>query len=198
MYAALKGTSIDAVVFIGVDNPITYPGWLNDVIFGWGYRRFDDGSIGYCELSGEDDDVIYETLTPYKNIIIRNKREEILVCDIASFEKDFLFIGNNRAALKDDCVEYFEYSIDISKNQPVPEWLSDKLYHDYYIMEHNAYDILYFNDGGNQIAVSPRTIFLMNRLGDVTYMEPLDFYKVFETGDSRTYGDILEFLKYKY
>ena len=197
MYGALKGTSIDAVTFVGVDNPITYPGWLNDVIFGWGYRRLSGGSIGYCEFAGEEDNVIYQTLTPFKHIIIRNLRKEILICDLAGFEKDFVLIGSNRAALKEDCIEFFEHGQN-TLEESLPEWLSDKLYRDYYIFDHNAYDTLYFKDGGNRVIVAVNSVFIRNRLGDVTYMNPVDFSRIFETGESRVYSDILEFLKYKH
>jgi hypothetical protein len=110
----------------------------------------------------------------YKHIVIP---QEI-------FSNLYYELSNNRAALKDDCIEYAIYSPGKSVRD-YPEWFYEA-YKDGYIYNEDGYDHLIFYSETGNTPMTPGAVVLKNFMGQVNYMERNEFEKYYDiTGGIR-------------
>ena len=170
MYAARKGTLIEAILYVG-EYDDRYPYWVHEEILYPGIPTKQGNLL--IRISDEtDDEIAFETLIPYRTIILRNKWGDLYFMGIQKFKKLFHHMGKNVAALKSDCIEYYEIFKDTSFRAE-PMWVQDCIYDEQIVFEYNQYTFYDYTDGA--IPMSPHCILLRNKVGDVKYIEPMHF-----------------------
>lgn len=158
-YAALIGTTIYAYLFDGLEYEPPY--WFDELILP------DCESDGFGNLVWalkDDNDEVYNavTITPNHSVILMNQTNglKFMLSTIEEVDEMFFQVGDEyRAALKEDCVEYFCFEdvpldplLDVGDPR-VPKWVHD------YILSH--YKNFEFDSFG---------VFIMNRKGKVQYL----------------------------
>lgn len=107
-FAALRGTTIDAVLYIGQDFFDDYPDWF--VRHGSGYWVDANGETLFRDpKDGEDWESPLLYMIPMDTIVLRNSNGDIQHLDWDRFSEDFVQVGSHHAALKSDVVEYEHY-----------------------------------------------------------------------------------------
>lgn len=104
-FAALRGTTIDAVLYIGQEFFADYPDWF--VEHGQGYWVDADGETLFRDPKGGEDwesPLLY--MVPMGTVVLRNSNGDIQHLDLDRFSDDFIQVGSHHAALKNDVVEY--------------------------------------------------------------------------------------------
>ena len=164
MYAALRGTTIDAFIYGGGD--YDYPDW-----FGL-YIATDCEEDGFDNLVWDDINelgviVNCTTIIPYESAFLykeENGKVYIHSFTLEDFDRQFYFVGDYLAALKEDCVEAFIFD-EYGRCPDIPYWVCD-----------------YLEDGEyNQKDIDEFGVFLRNRRGEVKYMLFEEFAKYYQT-----------------
>lgn len=130
MFAAMRGTVIDAVVYCG-DPSEQYPKWfVKEVLDLCVFDTFGNLTL---LLSDETDDTFdAATIVPYRSVILRNKYRELYHLDFSLYSATYHQVGIYYAARREDCVEYFIFTKD-TKSSEIPEWIKE-LYHEGWIV----------------------------------------------------------------
>lgn len=176
MYAAMKGTVIEAVIF-GGDTYVTYPSWYEELL-----EEADEDGFGnlIIPMLNENEDAFDAfTLTPWDSVILRNRHGDIHHVTAGQFGETFHPMGPFHAARKDDCVEYYKYS-SYSKVRDLPDWIRE-LIHDegFIVMEFEVVSLYatHHNDGDPLTMVTNDSYFIRNRMGQVRHMYKDEFEK---------------------
>lgn len=123
-HAAIAGKGVDAVVYIGTDVGEKYPAWFEDGLLDGALILDTDGTVGIFEFDENDAPMIGPQLTPWETVVIRNRNNDIRAMTMEQFEKLYYTVGPHRAALKEDCVEYYMFWPG-SFVSDVPGWIYD-------------------------------------------------------------------------
>ena len=193
MFAAMKGTIVDAVVYCGEDE-LMYPDWFYECILDACF--IDDYGSKHVPLSDETDDVFsFTTLVPYESVILRNKYDDLSFTTFKIFNEYYIPMGLHKAALIENCVEFF---IHTNKTPLIdyPGWFGEMVKMGNIARQYGT--LVYYGDDG-EVAMSPKCVFLRNHRGLVRYMEPEEFDKLFSVSSNdlfrtnmRTYLELKE------
>ena len=164
MYAALRGMTIDAFIYGGGD--YDYPDW-----FGL-YIATDCEEDGFDNLVWDDINelgvvVNCTTIIPYESAFLykeENGKVYIHSFTLEDFDRQFYFVGDCLAALKENCVEAFVFD-KYGRCQDMPDWV-----------------ITYLEGGDyNSEDINDFDVFIKNRKGNVRCLKFEDFAKYYQT-----------------
>lgn len=120
-YAAVKGTSIDAVLYMGEEFGEKYPEWFQEEILECSHVAENDGTLYLPFFNDDDDGTRYEEdyifIIPGQTVVMQNRDLDIHTCTIDQFDALYLPVGPHRAALREHCVRYDVYSKDNIKQK---------------------------------------------------------------------------------
>jgi hypothetical protein len=120
---------------------------------------------------------LYCYLQDSKVLLLKSGYEYIVVKE-DTFNNLYFQLDGERAALKEDCIEYAEYDI----NKPLtdyPEWFIDAMNEGWLTNEYEG-NFIFLNENNELTMMSPRSVILRNFEGDLRYMEREDFDKYYE------------------
>lgn len=176
MFAALKGTIIDAVIYCGED-PYMYPDWMYECVLDACF--IDNYGSKHIPLTDESDDVFtFATLFPYESVVLRNKWEELHYTTFNIFQKLYLPMSSETAALIEDCVEYFVFT----NNKPLalyPGWVRELSNRGE--MFRRKSDVWYVQNH-KETKLIDGDIILRNHRGNVRYIGEVEFNRLYSTG----------------
>ena len=182
MYAALKGSFLEAVLYRGTVNGEVYPPWfVSDVIEGRQWRD-DSGRIFYILSDETDDQFEYVELVPGVTMAIKNRFNEIYFSTIDAIMDAYLPVGPNMIAAPADTVEFFVFKQDDFKNG-IPNWVYGLI--SFGIISINAdprATVFFDEDKQSYVSLYPSGILIRNKNGSVRCLSQEMFNKYFDAG----------------
>ena len=121
-HAAIAGKGVDAVVYVGMNNGEMYPTWFGQELLDGALIIDNAGAVALYLFDEFDIPMIGPTLIPGKTVVIRNRNLDIITINIETFEKLYYVVGPHRAALKEDCIEYYAFWPTTIKYD-IPGWI---------------------------------------------------------------------------
>lgn len=185
MFAALKGTIIEAVLYGTQDD--VYPKWLREEVID---ELFEDstGELQYRLTDETDDDFKWFTFEPYETVILRNKYKDIYTTLLERFEKLYNEIGPGLAALKEDCVEYYILTKDTNLKD-IPKWIKSRIDDDGVLYMDN--DLKWWDSsypyGDFKHSVQIPCMFIRNTKGEIRQITVGEFERCFDAPDNPKY-----------
>lgn len=195
MKAALKGSYVDFVIFMGESE--RYPSWFQKELDKCTYT--DESKYTFWVHSEERRPDYYEKkLIEDYSVIIRNSKGLLHITDYDVFQNLYItfrydgFTNSGLAAFEEDTIEYVECKPGVIDCK-YPDW-----FYDYYTesvtlpLDFQGY-LLYSDGSSDDIEVVEHCVILRNRSGDIMDMLYSDFKKYYDDSPSHD-RDI--FLKY--
>ena len=177
-YAAFKGHTIDAVLYVGfLDGGYVYPDWFNEEVLLRCRYIESDGALFANLPKEEGEHQTYEFLSPHETVLFRNRYLEIQAVNRFEFNKYYYPVGPDSAALHEDCVEYYIFQYETDNRPP---WVK-RLFDTGHIIRTDYNTFVFYGEPEGEYAMSPTSILIRNKDGDVRYLEPKTFYENFET-----------------
>ena len=121
-HAAIAGMGVDAVVYVGIDTGEVYPAWFGEELLDGALILDTNGTVALYVFDDIDVPMIGPTLTKDETVVIRNRNLDILTIPLETFEKLYYVVGPHRAALREDCVEYYAFW-PTSIKYDIPGWI---------------------------------------------------------------------------
>lgn len=112
-------------------------------------------------------------------VVVETMDNRVIVISRHTFNHLYYKLDEFNAALKDDCIHYANYMYD-KATEEYPKWYQDAVAEG--IIGYNGYHDYFYEDDG-EIAMSPRAVVLMNKYGELKYMERHNFYKYFDVSE---------------
>lgn len=123
--------------------------------------------------------VIYSELSDGWEYLLLKDNYRYMTVSAETFNSLFERLTDTLAALREDCIEYVIYS-PYTPLLAYPKWYIDE-HHDFggSLYEH-SFGTTYFYEESGELLMSPGSVVLRNKLGDVRYMERETFFKYYE------------------
>jgi hypothetical protein len=185
MFAALRGTYVQFVIFMGVLEK--YPRWFIEEIA----NRIVVDDSRYCFWTSPPErnhDYYEKDLIDDYSVVVRKSTGETHIMEVDTFHEMYnvfqynAALNGGRAAFNEDCIEYVECAgggVSGSALNHYPRW-----FYEYFTECLNYPDrgetYLLKLDDNDCVVVDQHCVFLRNKLGEVRQMPYLDFLKHYE------------------
>lgn len=173
-YAAVKGSTISAVVYTGEPGTV-YPRWFS-VEVEPGIKRDQYGNVFYMMVFDENDEVKPEIVVPNESVFLRNKAGDVKHISYRLFCEEFVDMGLYAAAHISDCIEYFRWHPDMEPGW-APNWFEDLLWDETIVYVDGDWS---FYEEEGEVRLSPECYFIRNTRGMVRYLEVSEFEENFD------------------
>ena len=179
MYAALKGSFLEAVLYRGRHQGGTYPPWFHSEIFEGPSWMEEDEKICVMTTDESDEAAEYVTLYPNETVVLRNKFGELFFSDLDTISGMYLPVGPNMIADPIDTVEFYVLDRHNFKHG-MPNWVSEEIANGRLIIGQGLSDNVFVDELLGDSMLGPVSVLVRNRNGTVRAMTLEEFNKYFD------------------